>query len=74
MPCDSSHGRVNPTTHGIRRKTTWAVAVAAAFAASVAVPGSPAHRPVRVSTHLFHTRDDVDRMVEAAWKLSNAMA
>ncbi|MFC4140658.1 MULTISPECIES: aminotransferase class V-fold PLP-dependent enzyme [unclassified Microbacterium] len=42
---------------------------------SVAVIGDTVkHSPVRVSTHLFHQRDDVDRLVDAAWKLSKRMA
>ena len=32
------------------------------------------HRPVRVSTHLFHQQEHVDRMIDAAWKLSKRMA
>lgn len=32
------------------------------------------HHPVRVSTHLFHGQDDVNRFVDAAWRLSRAMA
>jgi isopenicillin-N epimerase len=32
------------------------------------------HRPVRVSTHLFHQSGDVDRLVDAAWELSGKMA
>lgn len=42
---------------------------------SVAVSGDPtAHRPLRVSTHLFHQREDVDRLIEASWKVSTTMA
>ncbi|WP_309127619.1 aminotransferase class V-fold PLP-dependent enzyme [Microbacterium sp.] len=33
-----------------------------------------AHSPIRVSTHLFHQRTDVERFVDAAWKLSKLMA
>ncbi|MFF2650112.1 aminotransferase class V-fold PLP-dependent enzyme [Streptomyces sp. NPDC058045] len=32
------------------------------------------HQVVRVSTHLFHQRKDVDRAVDAMWKVSRAMA
>lgn len=39
------------------------------------VPGSPTpHYPLRISTHLFHTRRDVDRVLDACWRLSRAMA
>jgi selenocysteine lyase/cysteine desulfurase len=41
----------------------------------VPVIGSAApHYGMRVSTHLFHRRRDVDRFVDAAWQLSRAMA
>jgi selenocysteine lyase/cysteine desulfurase len=41
----------------------------------VPVVGAPAaHNPIRVSTHLFHTAQDVDRFVDSAWRLSRAMA
>jgi isopenicillin-N epimerase len=39
----------------------------------VPMPDGPVHNPVRVSTHLFHDRGDVDRFVRAAWKLSRAL-
>jgi isopenicillin-N epimerase len=32
------------------------------------------HYPLRISTHLFHNRRDVDRFLDAAWRLSRAMA
>lgn len=41
--------------------------------AKVAVGTEAAHSPVRVSTHLFHQRADVDRLIDAAWKLSKSM-
>ncbi|WP_309064526.1 aminotransferase class V-fold PLP-dependent enzyme [Microbacterium sp.] len=41
----------------------------------LAVIGDPTlHSPVRVSTHLFHQREDVDRLIDSAWKLSKSMA
>jgi selenocysteine lyase/cysteine desulfurase len=40
----------------------------------VPVPTGPAHNPIRVSTHLFHNRADVDRFVNAAWQLSRTLA
>lgn len=41
----------------------------------VPVAGSPTpHYAMRVSTHLFHRRHDVDRFLDAAWRLSRAMA
>jgi isopenicillin-N epimerase len=41
----------------------------------VPVIGSPTpHYAMRVSTHLFHRRHDVDRFLDAAWRLSRAMA
>ncbi len=41
----------------------------------VPVIGAPAaHNAIRVSTHLFHNRRDVDRFIDAAWRLSRAMA
>lgn len=41
----------------------------------VPVVGAPAaHNVIRVSTHLFHTTDDVDRFVDSAWRLSREMA
>lgn len=41
----------------------------------VPVPGAPStHYAMRVSTHLFHRRQDVDRFADAAWRLSQAMA
>lgn len=41
----------------------------------VPVIGAPApHNAIRVSTHLFHNRRDVDRFVDSAWRLSRAMA
>ncbi|GAB3632078.1 aminotransferase class V-fold PLP-dependent enzyme [Microbacterium shaanxiense] len=50
--------------HGIEVRTT-----------SVPVIGDATlHVPVRVSTHLFHQQEDVDRFVDAAWKLSEQMA
>jgi isopenicillin-N epimerase len=42
---------------------------------TVAVIGSATpHYPLRISTHLFHSRRDVDRFLDAAWRLSRAMA
>lgn len=32
------------------------------------------HYPLRISTHLFHNRRDVDRVLDACWRLSRAMA
>jgi selenocysteine lyase/cysteine desulfurase len=32
------------------------------------------HYPMRVSTHLFHNLEDVERFVASAWRLSRAMA
>ncbi|MGW1682188.1 aminotransferase class V-fold PLP-dependent enzyme [Saccharopolyspora sp. NPDC002376] len=32
------------------------------------------HAPVRISTHLFHQRDDVERVVDAMWDLAGKMA
>lgn len=50
--------------HGIEVRTT-----------SVPVIGDATmHVPLRVSTHLFHQQEDVDRFVDAAWKLSEQMA
>ncbi|HZM78910.1 MAG TPA: aminotransferase class V-fold PLP-dependent enzyme [Candidatus Limnocylindrales bacterium] len=41
----------------------------------VPVAGAPStHFAMRVSTHLFHRRQDVDRFLDAAWRLSRAMA
>ena len=41
----------------------------------VPVIGSPApHHPMRISTHLFHSRDDVDRLVGAMKDLASAMS
>lgn len=38
------------------------------------VVGAPAvHVGVRISTHLFHDRQDVERVVDACWKVSRAM-
>ncbi|MEX0732938.1 MAG: aminotransferase class V-fold PLP-dependent enzyme [Aquisalimonadaceae bacterium] len=31
------------------------------------------HRPLRVSTHLWHSRQEVDQFVEACWKVANEM-
>lgn len=40
----------------------------------VPVIGSPTpHYAMRVSTHLFHRRRDVDRFLDAAWRLSREM-
>ena len=42
---------------------------------SVAMPqGGPNHRPLRISTHLFHDLDDVDGVIEASIDLSERMA
>ncbi|MCG8594639.1 MAG: aminotransferase class V-fold PLP-dependent enzyme [Kiloniellales bacterium] len=42
---------------------------------SVAMPqGGPNHRPLRISTHLFHDLDDVDGVIDAAIDLSEKMA
>lgn len=42
---------------------------------SLAVIGDPVkHSPIRVSTHLFHQREHVERFIDAAWKLSKQMA
>lgn len=38
------------------------------------IGASSSHWAVRVSTHLFHQHDDVERVVDAMWKLSRAMA
>jgi selenocysteine lyase/cysteine desulfurase len=38
------------------------------------IRASSSHWAVRVSTHLFHQHDDVERVVDAMWKLSRAMA
>jgi isopenicillin-N epimerase len=38
------------------------------------IGSAQAHRPVRVSTHLFHQSKDVERLVDAAWDLSRKMA
>ncbi|WP_424216474.1 aminotransferase class V-fold PLP-dependent enzyme (plasmid) [Streptomyces sp. BI20] len=44
-------------------------------ATSCAVPGSEErHHPIRVSTHLFHEEADVDRVLDAMWRVSRAMA
>ena len=41
---------------------------------TVAVIGSATpHYPLRISTHLFHSRRDVDRFVDAAWRVSRAV-
>jgi isopenicillin-N epimerase len=32
------------------------------------------HVPVRISTHLFHREEHVERVVDAMWELSAAMA
>jgi len=32
------------------------------------------HHVIRVSTHLFHQKDDVERVVDALWKLSGDMS
>ncbi|KOV58644.1 hypothetical protein ADL01_37110 [Streptomyces sp. NRRL WC-3618] len=32
------------------------------------------HQAVRVSTHLFHQREDVGRVVDALWQLSGVMS
>ncbi|MGW6928420.1 aminotransferase class V-fold PLP-dependent enzyme [Lentzea sp. NPDC054927] len=41
----------------------------------VPVIGSPLpHYAMRVSTHLFHHRQDVDRFLDSAWRVSRAMA
>ncbi len=40
----------------------------------VPIAGAPApSNAIRVSTHLFHNKHDVDRFVDAAWRLSRAM-
>jgi isopenicillin-N epimerase len=40
----------------------------------VPVIGEPfPHYAMRVSTHLFHTKHDVDRFVDAAWSLAREM-
>src|SRR5262249_44351010 len=40
----------------------------------VPVIGSPTpHYAMRVSTHLFHSSEDVDRFLDSAWLLSRAM-
>lgn len=40
-----------------------------------AVPGATAnHYGVRISTHLWHDADDVDRLVDSMWNLSRTMA
>lgn len=40
-----------------------------------AVPGSASnHYGVRISTHLWHDAEDIDRLVEAMWSLSGRMA
>jgi isopenicillin-N epimerase len=42
---------------------------------TVAVSGSATpHYPLRISTHLFHSRHDVDRFLDAAWQVSRAMS
>ncbi|MET8354331.1 aminotransferase class V-fold PLP-dependent enzyme [Micromonospora sp. NPDC005206] len=38
------------------------------------IGSAQSHRPVRISTHLFHQSQDVNRLVDAAWKLSGKMA
>ncbi len=39
------------------------------------VPGSARpHQAVRISTHLFHQREDVERVVDALWDLSGTMS
>ncbi|GLW96631.1 aminotransferase [Microtetraspora sp. NBRC 16547] len=38
------------------------------------IGSSAEHVPVRVSTHLFHQSEDVDRVVDAMWELSGKMA
>lgn len=38
------------------------------------IGSSRPHQAVRVSTHLFHQREDVDRLVDAMWELSVEMA
>ena len=41
---------------------------------SVPVPGSPAnHHPLRISTHLFHDKADVDRLLAAMRELTKLM-
>jgi selenocysteine lyase/cysteine desulfurase len=41
---------------------------------TVAVIGSATpHYPLRISTHLFHSRRDVDRVLDATWRVSRAM-
>jgi hypothetical protein len=41
----------------------------------VAVIGSAKpHWPLRISTHLFHREEHVERVVDAMWELSAAMA
>lgn len=37
-------------------------------------PDGSVYHPLRVSTHLFHDADDVDRFVETAWRVSRQMA
>ena len=42
---------------------------------SVPVIGDPvAHRPLRISTHLWHNADDVDGLVDAMWQTAQEMA
>lgn len=40
---------------------------------SVPVVGSPNIFPLRVSTHLWHSREDVDRFVDTAWEIAQAL-
>lgn len=43
--------------------------------ASFAVIGDSAnHNGIRISTHLWHDANDIDRLVDAMWSLRNAMA
>lgn len=38
------------------------------------IGSAAAHVPIRISTHLFHQRDDVERVVDAMWDLAGKMA
>lgn len=38
------------------------------------IGSSKSHQAVRVSTHLFHQTEDMDRVVDAMWELSTKMA
>lgn len=41
---------------------------------STPTPDGQTHHPIRVSTHLFHNSDDVDRAIRAIWKVSKKMS